>query len=68
MTDDAVITLADHRRAVRYRVDLVHHWDDRLEIFVHDVSDDERSRMSVADALERAAKMLRDPNAETARI
>lgn len=68
MADDSVIDLADHRAPVRYRVDLVHHWNDALEVFVHDVADDERSRASVADALERAAAMMRDPNATTARI
>lgn len=63
-----VTDLANHRPPVRYRVDLVHHWNDTLEIFVHDVSDDERSRASVADALERAAEMMRQPRATMERL
>lgn len=68
MTDSNITSLANHRPPVCYTVDLVHHWDDTLEVFVRDVSDDERSRLSVADALERAAKMLRDPQATTVRV
>jgi hypothetical protein len=39
-------------------VRITHHWDDTLEVFVEDVTDDERSRQSVADALARAARMF----------
>lgn len=56
-----VVDLNAKRPPVDYTIRLRHHWDDRLEVFVEDVSDDERSRLSVADALERAAAMLRDP-------
>jgi hypothetical protein len=54
----SVIDLSKRRAPVCYTVRLVHHWDDRLEVSVEDVSDDERSRRSVADALRRAAEML----------
>lgn len=63
-----ITSLADHRPPVCYTVDLVHHWDDRLEVFVRDVGDDERSRLSVADSLERAAAMLRDTAMTTERV
>ena len=53
-----VINLADRRQPVSYTVRITHHWDDRLEVFVEDVADDERSRQSVADALARAARMF----------
>ena len=53
-----VIDLADCRAPVCYTVHLVQFWDDSLEVKVEDVSDDERSRKSVADALRRAADML----------
>lgn len=62
-----VTKLSDRRPPVCYTIDLVHHWDDRLEIFVRDVNDDERSRESIADALVRAASMLRDPRNTTER-
>lgn len=53
-----IIDLSAKRKPVAYTVDITHHWDDRLEVFVHDVSDDERSCASVADALSRAAQMF----------
>lgn len=53
-----LIDLADHRPPVCYTVRLAQHWDGRLEIFVEDVSDDERSRKAVADALRRAANHI----------
>ena len=56
--DTKIIQLSDHRKAVWYTVRLGHHWDDRLEIIVEDVADDERSRLSVADSLRRAADFL----------
>lgn len=63
-----VVDLNAKRKPVDYTVRLRHHWDDTLEIFVEDVSDDDRSRLSVADALERAAAMLRDPANTTERL
>jgi hypothetical protein len=51
-----VITLSDRRQAVTYTVTITHHWDGTVECFVHDVSDDERSRASVGDALARVAE------------
>lgn len=53
-----VVDLSVKRRPVTYTVEITQHWDDRLEVFVHDVSDSERSRASVADALYRAAEMF----------
>ena len=54
----SVINLSDRRRPVSYTVRITHHWDDSLEVFVEDVTDDERSRQSVADALARAARVF----------
>lgn len=50
------IDLNKRRAPVIYTVTITHHWDDRLEFFVHDVADDDRSRAAVADALRRAAE------------
>lgn len=63
-----VVDLSKHRPAVCYTVRLTHHWDGRLEVFVEDVADDARSRAAVAEALQRAADMMRDPNATTERV
>lgn len=54
----SVIDLAQRRVPVWYTVRLGHHWDDTLEIVVEDVADNGRSRLSVADALRRAADAL----------
>jgi hypothetical protein len=54
-----VIKLADKRPPVDYTIRIRHHWDDTIEIFVEDVSDDERSKQSVADTLQRAADAAR---------
>jgi hypothetical protein len=57
----SVINLSDRRpprQPVSYTVRITHHWDDSLEVFVEDVTDDERSRQSVADALARAARVF----------
>jgi hypothetical protein len=53
-----IIDLGAKRRPVSYTVEITHHWDDRLEVFVHDVSSDVRSRLAVADALLRAAVLF----------
>jgi hypothetical protein len=53
-----VIDLANHRPPVCYTVRLIEHWDGRLEIFVEDVADDERSQKAVAESLRRAADHL----------
>lgn len=63
-----VIDLADRRPPVCYTVHLTDHWNGTLELMVDDVSDDERSRLAVADALERAAEMLRHPKVRTERV
>ena len=66
MTDP--IDLGDHRPAVFYTVRLKQDWKGGLSVYVEDVADDERSRAAVADALERAAQMLRDPDYVTERM
>ena len=53
-----VIKLENHRPPVCYTVRLTQHWDGRLEIFVEDIADDERSKLAIADALRRAADTL----------
>lgn len=54
----AVIDLADKRPPVCYTVRLAQHWDGRLHVSVEDVTDDERTRKAVADALRRAADSM----------
>lgn len=51
----SIVDLADRRPPVSYTVRLLQHWDGRLQIFVEDVADDQRTRKAVADALRRAA-------------
>lgn len=50
-----VSDLNKRRKPVRYSIDIVQYWDGTLQIYVHDVARDERSRKAVADALRRAA-------------
>ena len=50
-----IVELADRRPPVHYTVRLSHHWDGRIEVFVEDVANDERSRASVGAALAAAA-------------
>lgn len=54
-----VVDLMSKRTPVDYTIRIRHHWDDRLEIFVEDISDDERSKSVIADTLERAAQVFR---------
>lgn len=51
-----VIDMTNHRHPVTYTVTITEHWDGTLEVFVADVSDDDRSRAAVGDALRRAAE------------
>lgn len=48
-----LIDLAKRRAPVWYTIKIGHHWDDRLEVIVEDVADDNRSKLAVADALQR---------------
>ena len=48
--------LSDRRKPVTYTVTITHQWDDTVEVFVQDVSNDDRSRAAVGDALVRAAE------------
>ena len=57
--ENNVVNLVDKRRPVDYTIRIRHHWDDSLEVFVEDVSDDDRSKSAVADTLERAAQVFR---------
>ena len=57
--ENNVVDLSKKRQPVDYTIRIRHHWDDRLEVFVEDVSDDDRSRRAVADTLERAAITFR---------
>lgn len=59
MSADNIIDLSAHRAPVFYTIDIVHHWDGRLEVLVHDLADDPRSRASVADTLERVLELYR---------
>ena len=53
-----VVDLAAKRAPVNYTIRIRHHWDDSVQVFVEDVSDDERSRRAVADTLERVAQVF----------
>lgn len=56
MSDNKVVVhLSDRRRPVNYTVSITQHWDGRIECWVHDVADDERSRAAVMECLERIA-------------
>lgn len=57
--ENNIVNLADKRQPVDYTIRIRHHWDDSLEVFVEDVSDDDRSKSAVADTLERAAQVFR---------
>lgn len=57
--ENNVVNLADKRQPVNYTIRIRHHWDDTIEVFVEDVSDDDRSRRAVSDALQRAADATR---------
>jgi hypothetical protein len=48
-----VIELANKRSPVWYTIRIGHHWDDTIEMIVEDVADNERSRASVNDTLQR---------------
>lgn len=68
-----VVELSARRQPVNYTVRITHHWDDRLEVFVEDVADDDRSRASVSDALQRASRLFdiaseREATAEEGRL
>lgn len=51
-----VVMLSDRRPPVTYTITVTHHWDDRLEIFIHDVAGDARSQASVNDTIARMAE------------
>lgn len=51
-----VVDLAHKRPPVTYMVTITQHWDGRVEAFVHNVADDDRSRASVTDALRRVVE------------
>lgn len=58
MSDDKVVVhLGERRRPVHYTISITHHWNGTVEAWVHDVSDDQRSRKAVADCLERIAAL-----------
>lgn len=50
-----VVDLSRKRPPVCYTLTITHHWDNRVEIFVQDVSDDERSREAVGHVIGLAA-------------
>ena len=50
-----IVHLGDHRRPVNYTVSITQHFDGRIECWVADMADDERSRNAVMECLERVA-------------
>lgn len=53
----SVIDLAGRRPPVVYTVTIAHHWDGTIEARVDGVSDDARSKDSVADAFAKVAEL-----------
>jgi len=53
----SVIDLAGHRPPVVYTVNVAHYWDGTIEARVDGVSDDARSKDSVADAFAKVAAL-----------
>lgn len=51
MSDNSVINLNSKRPPVAYTISVTHHYDGTVEVFVHDVSDDPRSRGAVMEAI-----------------
>lgn len=49
MTD--IVGLNSKRRPVSYTIDVTHHYDGTIEVFVRNVSDDPRSRDSVMNTI-----------------
>lgn len=50
MTDN-VVPLAKKQKPVSYTIDVTHHFDGTVEVFVRDVSDDDRSREAVMETI-----------------
>ena len=50
MTDNVVL-LVNRQKPVSYTIDVTHHFDGMVEVFVRDVSDDERSREAVMETI-----------------
>lgn len=50
-----IVNLSERRAPSCYTVDITHHWDGRVEVFVRDVADDQRSRDAVGHAIGLAA-------------
>jgi hypothetical protein len=48
---DKVISLDTKRKPVSYSIDVTHHYDGTVEVFVRDVSDDPRSREVVMNTI-----------------
>lgn len=53
-----VIDINAHKPPVIYAVRIAQYWDGRMEFFVEDVADDQRSRASIAWALRQMAGIL----------
>lgn len=50
-----LVDLNSKRPPVTYTVQITHHWDGEVEVFVEGVADDERSRQAVREVLIRWA-------------
>ena len=48
---DNIIPLAKRQKPVSYTIDVTHHFDGTVEVFVRDVSDDPRSRDAVMSTI-----------------
>lgn len=48
---DNIVPLAKRQKPVSYTIDVTHHFDGSVEVFVRDVSDDPRSRDAVMQTI-----------------
>jgi hypothetical protein len=48
---DNVVPLVKKQKPVSYTIDVTHHFDGTVEVFVRDVSDDNRSREAVMETI-----------------
>ena len=57
----SLFDLSSRRPPTTYMLEITHHWDGRIEAFVHDISDSDKSQSSVWFALcELATKHMTD--------
>jgi len=48
---DNIVPLARKQKPISYTIEVTHHFDGTVEVFVRDVSDDDRSREAVMETI-----------------